>query len=78
MNTRIANQEKKNSEMAMVAHSSMDDCLIKASTQRRSCRPDHQKTRESDAVITAGVTPAVHCSKLLVASSLLSARKEPS
>ena len=50
---------KKDLEMAMVAHSGMDDCFDKASMQRGSCRLAHKKTRESNAVITAGVTPAV-------------------
>ena len=42
-----------------IVHSGMDDCFDKTSIQRGSCRPTHQKTRESNAIITAGVTPAV-------------------
>ena len=47
--------------MAMVAHYILVwmITLIKASIQRRSCRPAHPKARESNAIITAGVTPAV-------------------
>ena len=46
--------------MAMVGHSGMDDCFDKSKYAASKLSTDsHQKTRESNEIMTAGVTPAV-------------------